>query len=70
MPTTGRQGLETLRATTSLGLVTLLWIHVPIAVAIGMLRGGDWLLPAILMVGLAVVATGRGEWRATEYRLG
>jgi methyl-accepting chemotaxis protein len=53
--------LVSLRETTSMALVALLWIHVPIGVAIGMLRGGDWPLPAILMAAFAVAAT--VSWR-------
>ena len=35
----------------------LLWLHVPIAVAIGMARGDGWLVPALLMVAMALAAT-------------
>src|SRR5450756_492282 len=49
--------LEALRETTSQALIALLWIHLPIAVAIGIARGGDWLVPAILMAILAGAAT-------------
>jgi len=49
--------LEALRETTSQALMALLWIHLPIAVAIGIARGGDWLVPAILMAVLAGAAT-------------
>ncbi len=53
--------LETLRETTSKTLLAVLWLHVPISVAIGMARGADWSLPAVLMVGLALTAT--SSWR-------
>ena len=49
--------LEALRETTSKALIALLWIHLPIAVAIGMVRGTDWLLPAVFMAVLATAAT-------------
>ena len=35
--------LAILRETTSKTLLALLWLHVPIAVAIGLLRGADWI---------------------------
>ena len=40
--------LAILRETTSKTLLAVLWLHVPIAVAIGMMRGTDWLVPAAL----------------------
>ena len=55
--------LETLRETTSKTLLVVLWLHVPVSVAIGMARGADWLLPAALMAALALAAT--LSWRAT-----
>ena len=53
--------LANLRDTTSKLLTAMLWIHVPIAVAIGMLRGADWLMPALLMAAMAIAAT--ASWR-------
>jgi methyl-accepting chemotaxis protein len=55
--------LEILRETTSKTLLTVLWLHVPVSIAIGMARGADWLLPAVLMVVLALAAT--LSWRVT-----
>jgi methyl-accepting chemotaxis protein len=55
--------LENLRETTSKTLLAVLWLHVPVSVAISMARGADWLLPAALMVALALAAT--LSWRAT-----
>ena len=49
--------LEALRETTSKALVALLWSQIPIAMAIGMARGSDWLLPAFLMAVFAAGAT-------------
>ena len=49
--------LEALRETTSKALIALLWIHLPIAIVIGMVGGSDWLLPAVLMAVLAAAAT-------------
>ena len=37
--------LAALRETTSKALLGLLWLHVPIALAIGMMRGNGWLAP-------------------------
>jgi methyl-accepting chemotaxis protein len=55
--------LEILRETTSKVLLAVLWLHVPVAIAIGMARGADWLLPAALMAVLALLAT--LSWRVT-----
>jgi len=55
--------LEILRETTSKVLLAVLWLHVPVAIAIGMARGADWLLPAALMAALALLAT--LSWRLT-----
>jgi methyl-accepting chemotaxis protein len=49
--------LEALRETTSKALIALLWLHLPIAMAIGLVRGSDWLLPAIFIAVLAGAAT-------------
>jgi methyl-accepting chemotaxis protein len=54
--------LEALRETTSRALIALLWLHLPISVAVGMMRGTDWLLPAAFMAVLAIAAT--LSWRA------
>ena len=42
--------LAILRETTSKTLLAVLWIHVPIAVTIGMMRGTDWIVPGAFMV--------------------
>ena len=49
--------LASLRETTSKALMALLWIHLAIAVVVGMARGIEWLLPAVMMAGLAGAAT-------------
>jgi methyl-accepting chemotaxis protein len=54
--------LDTLRETASKALIALLWLHVPIAMAIGMARGAGWLIPTLLMVAFAAAAT--LSWRA------
>src|SRR5215475_15703716 len=53
--------LANLRDTTSKLLIAVLWIHVPIAMAVGMMRGMDWLMPALLMTAMAIAAT--ASWR-------
>jgi methyl-accepting chemotaxis protein len=54
--------LQTLREITSRTLLAVLWLHVPIAVAIGLLRGADWLIPAAFTIAMALTAT--VSWRA------
>jgi methyl-accepting chemotaxis protein len=49
--------LADLRDTTSKLLTAALWLHVPIAVVLGMTRGTDWLMPALLMAAIAIAAT-------------
>lgn len=49
--------LDALRATASKGLLALLWVHVPLNSLVGFLLGNDWILSALLGVGLAGAAT-------------
>ena len=49
--------LAILRETTSKTLLAVLWLHVPIAMTIGMVRGTGWLMPAAFMVAMALAAT-------------
>jgi methyl-accepting chemotaxis protein len=49
--------LSNLRDTTSKLLLVLLWLHVPLAIMIGMMRGTEWLLPVLLMAAMAIAAT-------------
>jgi methyl-accepting chemotaxis protein len=58
----GSRDLDALRGNASKALIALLWLHVPIALAIGMARGGDWLLPVVFMAAMAAAAT--LSWRA------
>jgi methyl-accepting chemotaxis protein len=51
------KNLGALREMTSKALIAVLWLHVPIALAIGMTRGMDWLMPTLLSAGLAGAAT-------------
>jgi methyl-accepting chemotaxis protein len=62
--TVGSKDLEALRETTSKAVIALLWVHLPVAIAIGMARGSDWLLPAVFMTVLAVAAT--LSWRTSR----
>ena len=49
--------LAALRETTSKALLALLWLHVPIALAIGLMRDNGWLAPTALMAAMAIAAT-------------
>src|SRR5690349_22521936 len=49
--------LAALRETTSKALLGLLWLHVPIALAIGVMRDNGWLAPTALMTAMAIAAT-------------
>src|SRR3954471_1779807 len=53
--------LSVLRETTSKALLAVLWLHIPIALAIGMARGADWLMPTAIMLVLALTTT--ASWR-------
>lgn len=53
--------LAALRETTSKALFAVLWLHVPIVVAIGMARGESWIGPAMIMAAMALAAT--ASWR-------
>jgi methyl-accepting chemotaxis protein len=55
--------LRVLRETTSRTLLVVLWLHVPIAVVIGMMRGTDWMVPASVMAAMALAAT--LSWRTS-----
>src|SRR3981081_3551320 len=55
--------LAILRETTSRTLLAVLWLHVPIAVTIGMMRGTDWIGPGAFIVALGRAAT--VSWRAS-----
>ena len=55
--------LAALRETTSKALLGLLWLHVPIALAIGLMRGSGWLAPTALTAAMALAAT--LSWRTS-----
>jgi methyl-accepting chemotaxis protein len=49
--------LATLRETTTKMLLVVVWLHVPIALLIGMMRDGAWLMPIALLAAMALAAT-------------
>jgi methyl-accepting chemotaxis protein len=53
--------LHALRETASKALIAVLWLHVPIAMAVGLARGA-WLMPTVLTTAFAAAAT--LSWRA------
>jgi methyl-accepting chemotaxis protein len=55
--------LAALRETTSKALLGLLWLHVPIALAIGLMRDSGWLAPTALTAAMALAAT--LSWRTS-----
>ncbi|MGZ5871628.1 MAG: methyl-accepting chemotaxis protein [Bradyrhizobium sp.] len=59
--------LKQLRETTSRTLLAVLWLHVPLCLATSMMRGMDWLLPAVLTAAMAMAAT--LSWRAVGNEL-
>ena len=59
--------LKTLRETTSRALIAVLWLHVPVCLCIGLMRGAEWLLPVMLTVAMAGAAT--LSWRMTGNEL-
>jgi methyl-accepting chemotaxis protein len=51
------RNLDALRETAGKMLIALLWLHVPIAMTIGIARDNGWMLPTLLTIMLAVAAT-------------
>jgi methyl-accepting chemotaxis protein len=49
--------LDALRRSASQTLIGLLWLHVPVALIIGVARGNDWLFPTIFTIAMAGAAT-------------
>jgi methyl-accepting chemotaxis protein len=49
--------VDALRSTASKGMLVLLWLHLPLSLAISLGRGTDWIMPLSLMAMLAVAAT-------------
>ena len=61
------QELKNLRETTSRALIVVLWVHVLICLAIGLMAGGDLLLPIMLTAVMAGAAT--LSWRTAGNEL-
>src|SRR5579862_2102316 len=59
--------LKNLRETTSKALIVVLWLHIPICLAIGLMVGSALTLPVTLTVVLAVAAT--LSWRMSGNEL-
>jgi len=59
--------LKQLRETTSRALLAVLWLHVPICLAISMARGSEWMLPLLLIAVMATAAT--VSWRVNGNEL-
>jgi signal transduction histidine kinase/CheY-like chemotaxis protein len=55
--TQGSRDLDVLRRAASRTLIALLWLHAPIAAAIGLTLETDWLLPTLVTIVLAGAAT-------------
>jgi len=55
--------LRALRETASKTLIALLWLHVPISAAIGLLRDMPWMTPTAAMAAFAIAAT--WSWRTS-----
>jgi methyl-accepting chemotaxis protein len=60
--------LKVLRETTSRALLVVLWLHVPLCLIIGAIRGTDLMLPTALVASLAAAAT--LSWRMAGNELG
>ena len=59
--------LKVLRETTSRVLLVVLWLHVPLCLAVGVIRGMDWLPPTALVAAMATAAT--LSWRVAGNEL-
>ena len=59
--------LKQLRETTSRALLAVLWLHVPVSIAISMARGTDWMLPFLITAAMATAAT--LSWRVAGNEL-
>ena len=63
----GSNDLAMLRDTTSKVLLAVVWLHVPIAMAIGLMRGTGWLMPTVVLTLMALAAT--LSWRSAGNEL-
>jgi len=55
--------LKTLRETASRDLLVVLWLHLPLCLAVSLMRGNGWLLPLMLTAIMAGAAT--ASWLTT-----
>ncbi|MCC8941774.1 chemotaxis protein [Bradyrhizobium sp. Arg68] len=55
--------MAALRETASKILLAVLWLHVPIALIVGLVLHTDWLMPTVFMVAMALAAT--ASWRTS-----
>src|ERR1700761_1221434 len=64
-------GIQVLRRRASAGICCLIWLQLPLLVAIGIAAGTPWLVPSLVALVLAVVAS--AMWRfapdSLEFRL-
>lgn len=65
--TTTTNDLQGLRETASKALITVLWLHVPVSVILGLVTGADWMIPAAAMALFAGAAT--MSWRTSGSEL-
>jgi methyl-accepting chemotaxis protein len=49
--------LDALRENATRASMALLWLHVPVAIIIGMTLGNAWLMPTVLVLAMAVATT-------------
>src|ERR1700727_3564044 len=49
--------LDALRENASRASLALLWLHVPVSIAIGVSLGADWLMPVMVVLAMAIAAT-------------
>ena len=61
------KNLDALRENATRASMVLLWLHIPVAIAIAMALGGDWLMPATLVLVMAIAAT--LAWRMAGHGL-
>ena len=55
--------IDGLRETATIAMMVLLWFHLPLSLAIALVRGTDWMMPLSMMAVLAIAAT--LTWRLT-----
>jgi methyl-accepting chemotaxis protein len=53
----GARTVDRLRESASKAIIALLWVHLPVALSISLIRGTDWMIPLAVMAALASAAT-------------